>query len=302
MISVLMATYNGEKYIKEQLDSLIGQKLQVDEVIIIDDCSSDKTVDIVKDYIVEHKLHETWHLFINDKNIGYRKNFYQGLSLIKGDIVFFCDQDDIWLPDKTKEVVMLFNTNSWLEVVGTSVIHFYPNGFERTEGSLDGRLERVTYNNIADYIPHPPGCSMAVKKRYLEIIRHLYSDNWSHDEFFWRMATIDGVCGLYHKAQLMHRMSGTNVTSLPARNIAERISQAERNCFNYSELLNYSIERKCSEKMQSIVEYFAYGNKLRKEFLISKKTKLLFPLFFQYRGIYFSLKQFLGDVYYVYRK
>lgn len=94
MISVCMATYNGEKYIKEQIDSILIQLNENDELIISDDGSTDKTLEIINSY--------------NDRRIKllifnshcYTKNFENALMHVQGDYIFLADQDDVWLPNK----------------------------------------------------------------------------------------------------------------------------------------------------------------------------------------------------------
>ena len=100
MISVVMATYNGADFILEQLDSIRTQKLKPDQVIICDDCSTDQTVALIKDYITKHQLTD-WQLIENQENFGHYQTFIKLASLAEHDIVFFADQDDKWLPDKT---------------------------------------------------------------------------------------------------------------------------------------------------------------------------------------------------------
>lgn len=96
MISICMGIYNGEKYIAEQLESILKQTVPPDEVVLCDDGSSDKTVDVILGFLKENGLEETWRLFRNETNKGYPGNFYYAMSLCKGDIVFLADQDDIW--------------------------------------------------------------------------------------------------------------------------------------------------------------------------------------------------------------
>ena len=100
MISVVMATYNGADFILEQLDSIRTQKLKPDQVIICDDCSTDQTVVLIRDYIIKHQLTD-WQLIENQENLGHYRTFIKLASLAEHDIVFFADQDDKWLPDKT---------------------------------------------------------------------------------------------------------------------------------------------------------------------------------------------------------
>lgn len=80
MISVVMATYNGGKYIERQLTTLLEQTRRPDEVIICDDVSTDNTAQLVQKFIKEHSLSDKWHFSINEKNLGYRKNFAQALA------------------------------------------------------------------------------------------------------------------------------------------------------------------------------------------------------------------------------
>ena len=94
-----MATYNGEKYIIQQLLSIVRQTLIPDEVIIVDDGSSDCTFSLIQEFIEKYKNIE-WKLFRNDVNLGWQKNYINAISKAKGDIIFTCDQDDIWNEQK----------------------------------------------------------------------------------------------------------------------------------------------------------------------------------------------------------
>lgn len=96
MVSVVMATYNGERFLREQLDSIYKQTYTNIEVVVADDCSTDDTVKILEEYGKSHGLIYT----VNGKNLGYSKNFEKAFSLSKGKFVAFCDQDDIWHPEK----------------------------------------------------------------------------------------------------------------------------------------------------------------------------------------------------------
>ncbi len=100
MISVCMATYNGEKYIKEQIDSILSQLSLGDELIISDDMSTDSTRNIIKSFEDERV-----HLYLHRKNHGFVKNFENALRHAKGDVIFLSDQDDIWFPNKVKRTL-----------------------------------------------------------------------------------------------------------------------------------------------------------------------------------------------------
>ncbi|MDX8380850.1 MAG: glycosyltransferase family 2 protein [Ghiorsea sp.] len=100
MISVCIATYNGGKYIKEQLLSILPQLSRGDEVIISDDHSTDNTLEIIKDF-----KDERIKVFSNTKEKGYSRNFENALEKAKGDIIFLSDQDDVWMNTKVRDSV-----------------------------------------------------------------------------------------------------------------------------------------------------------------------------------------------------
>ncbi|ASL34631.1 CpsK [Streptococcus iniae] len=95
MITVCMATFNGEKYIEEQIISILSQLNDYDELIISDDGSTDSTVEIIKK-IDDKRI----NLVFNKNDRGYSSNFYNAMSMATGDYIFLSDQDDIWLEDK----------------------------------------------------------------------------------------------------------------------------------------------------------------------------------------------------------
>ena len=104
MISVCIATYNGENYIRQQLMSILPQLSEDDEIVVSDDHSSDRTNEVIMS-INDPRI----HLFTHDATIEpiftidrSTYNFANALSHAKGDIIFLCDQDDYWLPEKVK--------------------------------------------------------------------------------------------------------------------------------------------------------------------------------------------------------
>lgn len=99
-----MTSYNGDKYIEEQLQSILDQTRCPDEVLVFDDVSTDHTVSIIKNFIERNNL-KTWHLVENEKNLGWKLNFFEAIKRVTGDIIFFSDQDDIWMPDKIEKMV-----------------------------------------------------------------------------------------------------------------------------------------------------------------------------------------------------
>ena len=109
LVSIVLATYNGEKYLHQQLDSLINQTYKNIEIIIADDCSTDSTVEIIKEYINQYSYIS---LFQQEKNVGYQKNFEKAATLANGEFIAFCDQDDIWLNSKIEILVNHINEDT----------------------------------------------------------------------------------------------------------------------------------------------------------------------------------------------
>jgi len=101
LVSVAMATYNGDRYLKEQLDSIYNQTYKNIEVIVCDDCSSDKTIEILEEYSNKFGL----KYFVNEMNLGFKKNFEKAISLCTGGLIALADQDDIWIQNKIEVLV-----------------------------------------------------------------------------------------------------------------------------------------------------------------------------------------------------
>jgi len=101
-ISIAMATYNGERYLAEQLDSLARQTLSPCELVVSDDGSTDRTLEVVEQF-ARHAPFPV-RIFQNETRLGYGENFLKAASLAEGDWIAFCDQDDVWREGKLKRV------------------------------------------------------------------------------------------------------------------------------------------------------------------------------------------------------
>lgn len=98
--SIALCTYNGEKFLKEQLNSYQNQSRLPDELIVCDDCSTDLTLEILDAFAKSAPFDVK--IILNERNLGYTKNFEKAVENCSGDIIFFSDQDDIWMPEKTE--------------------------------------------------------------------------------------------------------------------------------------------------------------------------------------------------------
>src|SRR5579875_1624244 len=99
LVSVVLTTYNGETYLREQLDSILAQTYPNIEVVAVDDRSTDGTANILHEYAAQYP---NIKVFVNEVNLGFIKNFEKGCRLSTGEYIALCDQDDYWMPDKIK--------------------------------------------------------------------------------------------------------------------------------------------------------------------------------------------------------
>ena len=108
--SIALCTYNGEKYLQEQLDSLASQTRLPDELVVCDDFSTDKTIEILEAFAKTAPF--SVQLFQNEQNLGFNRNFENASLKCIMDVIFFCDQDDIWEPEKIQSYMELFESDA----------------------------------------------------------------------------------------------------------------------------------------------------------------------------------------------
>ncbi len=123
--SVALCTYNGALFIEEQLQSIFNQTVLPTEMVVCDDVSSDNTLELVRAFAKENDQ-VSWVIISNEQNLGYVKNFEKAIGLCQQEIIFLCDQDDIWMPIKAerhleeyknnKKVALLFSNAKLLQM------------------------------------------------------------------------------------------------------------------------------------------------------------------------------------------
>lgn len=298
-VSVLMSVYNGEKYILEQLSSIKTQSNQPNEVIIIDDCSTDGTVRLIEDYINVNGLSETWRLIKNKRNHGWKCNFISGLKYISGDIIFFSDQDDIWFKNKIEIYKSIFKQNQQ-----TNVIASQETKWDGLKSVTDLIIESKEYNivpfNKENFFIQSSGCTMAVRMNYVNSVIQFYKNDWAHDDFFWKMSLLDESLALINSSSILHRIHGSN-ESLKKRNRETTLQTIHLD----EEIVSSMIQRLKSDESISnknfklqILLHKKRGNLKRKKLFESKNIVYIFPIFINYRDLYRKIKQIFGDLVY----
>jgi glycosyltransferase involved in cell wall biosynthesis len=189
--SVAMCTYNGEKYIKEQLESILNQSLSIDEIIVCDDGSNDKTIRIIEQLQLQHPNKITLHK--NPINLGSTKNFEKAIYLCTGDYIFLSDQDDIWKKNKAERVIKHFLDNPSTEAVFTNgnLINdkneeINPHALWDSVFFMESQLEKPInlFKLISSKRNMVTGATLCIKKETKQLIlpfpdiKKYYHDEW----------------------------------------------------------------------------------------------------------------------------
>jgi len=173
-ISIALAVYNGSTYIKEQLDSIASQTVLPDQIVISDDCSKDDTVRICERFKADTTLNI--EILRNAENVGYSQNFERAISICTGDIIFFCDQDDVWKKIKIEEMLSVFENDGAIGLVYCNAIitngSLEPLGYTVFETSGKSEVFKGDDRNAMDMLKNPKikGCTMAIKSAYLSLV------------------------------------------------------------------------------------------------------------------------------------
>lgn len=210
MISVCIATYNGERYIKQQLQSILHQLSVEDEVIVSDDGSTDNTIGILKDMndsrIKIYSHYKTPNPYFSNKTMYATSNFENALSKSKGDIIFLSDQDDVWYDKKVETCLSLIEKYD-----------FVMSNYSLVDDDLKMIKERMYIktpftNNIFNVLrdPHMPGCCFCFKRTILNYALPFPRKILCHDLWIGLVAIKHFKTLYYEKPLIYHRMAPTS--------------------------------------------------------------------------------------------
>lgn len=200
-MSVAMCTYNGEKFIHEQIDSILNQTQKVDEIIVCDDGSTDKTIAILEKY--SERNPKLFKIYQNKINLQSVKNFEKAINLCNGEIIFLSDQDDIWKANKVENYIKHFNKNPEISVLASNgyciddksqVIKKYTI-WDVPQFLKDANIE-VNYYEIIAFIGNiATGASMAFRRSFVNtVIPFPVINKFHHDEW---IALLSSKCNSF---------------------------------------------------------------------------------------------------------
>ncbi|ADY12221.1 glycosyltransferase [Sphaerochaeta globosa] len=255
-ISVALTTFNGSQYIYEQLFSLLNQTRQPDEVVICDDCSIDNTVEKVNLFIQEHSLFDRWTCYINVKNLGYVENFLGCAQKCTGDIIFFSDQDDVWVHDKVEIIEKVYLEHNPSAVVSTYSMINSEGGKYITLYSLYKNfpsLIKLRKVSLPTYLRllGSSGKALSFRSEMLEeIMQKVHAYNLTYDTPIGAIALFHDGFYLLHKPLVKFRVHASN-TSAPSTKLSHRTTDVGHLITSIQHIL----------KMHSFV-YKEYGDRL----------------------------------------
>jgi glycosyltransferase involved in cell wall biosynthesis len=204
MISVCMATKNGGRYIREQIDSILPNLTPFDELVISDDCSTDDTISIIKSYADSRiKLH------CNGIEKGIAKNFEASLKLCAGDYIFLSDQDDVWMPGKIETMIKSLQLYDLVICdcnVADDVLALKHKSFFQLNNSGRGLLRNLIKNSYM-------GCCMAFRKSVLMRALPFPSDIPFHDIWIGLIGEMHFRVHFIPKSLVFHRRHSKNAST-----------------------------------------------------------------------------------------
>ena len=244
-----MCTYNGESYLQEQLNSMLIQSTLPDELIVCDDGSVDKTIEIIETFKISAPF--LVRLYKNDTQTPLRptKNFERAISLCKGEMIVLCDQDDVWYPNKLSLLQKAIDDGMGLVFSNADLVDAHLNSLDDTlfgsfnlsniENSLlkqNKVFEILVKRNIVT------GAATAFSNRYLPLILPI-SENWVHDGWLGILIASMGKVKVISEPLFQYRQHSKNQIGAKKLNFKQKINRVKKlgNVY-YLELLNGFIE------------------------------------------------------------
>jgi glycosyltransferase involved in cell wall biosynthesis len=223
--SVVLATCNGGKFLREQLDSIASQSRLPDEIVITDDDSTDDTLDVARQFAKDAPV--PVNVFANPARLGFNGNFERAASLATGEVILFCDQDDVWLPAHVERLVAPFEADpATALVVSNSTyvdINLNPTGATLWSAARFGAAacrRASTGWQFPGWARHRAiaGHGMAFRAKLRAVVLP-FGHNWIYDQWVGLVATACGSLRIERESFTLHRQharqsNGDRQTSL----------------------------------------------------------------------------------------
>ncbi len=286
MIQILLATYNGEKYIRTQLESIFAQSYTEFEILVSDDGSTDRTIEIIEDFREKYpgKIR-----FIPDKTPsgGAKNNFFKLMGYADSDYIMFCDQDDYWLCDKIELTVnkMRETEENGLPVLVHTDLSVADENLNITHNSYF-KMHHLNYTdklNCALVQNCVTGCTVMINKPLLELVKNRNGEGViMHDWWLYITACAFGKVAFIDTQTILYRQHSCNAVGANNRikSTSEMVNSVNKTILNASHFLK-SYKNILSENHKALVSDYANIKNINplKRFSILRKYKLYkYPL------------------------
>ncbi len=246
-ISIALCTYNGAKFLQQQLESILDQTRLPDELVVGDDCSRDETPDIVKNFAARAPF--PVHLQTNPQNLGSTKNFEQTILRCSGDIIFLSDQDDIWLPLKIEKTASILEEKKEVGFVFTDAalvdenlepldINLWEISFTKEEqtAALAGQmLEVLLHRNVVT------GATMAFRRKFCQSLLPLpvHVPNVIHDAWIALVIAAQAEAEFINEPLIKYRQHSGQQLGIDWRQAREQSENDEDRTVAYTKSINF---------------------------------------------------------------
>ncbi len=202
-----MATYNGEKFILEQLESFAKQTVLPNEVVITDDCSTDNTLSVIN--LFKETAPFKIRVYSNEKNLGYTQNFNKALQLCTNELIFLSDQDDVWFPNKIEYMVDLVNLQQSKDVfmIDAELVN---EDLQTSRLTKQGQIKNLGLSENTFVM----GCCMVVRKTFLDVILPIPKDFIGHDDWIAILSDFLEVRVIDNSILQLYRRHGDNESNV----------------------------------------------------------------------------------------
>ena len=216
LVTILMATYNGDKFLAEQLESILSQQYKNWELVIRDDDSTDSTQNIISDYVNQDSRIK--QITFGNLHGTACRNFSQLFDWAyqhKKQYILFADQDDIWLPDKIEQCVIEILAEEKLNGYNTPLAKYSNFKFIDDRGNLiDKQLKLPSILRLQVLLNenYAWGCTMILNQAAINVVKHIPSESVNHDYYIALVLTTFGKISLIGKDLVLYRQHQANVS------------------------------------------------------------------------------------------
>jgi ribosomal protein L7Ae-like RNA K-turn-binding protein len=256
--SVALCTCDGERFLREQLDSINAQSRPVDEIIISDDASDDRTAEIVLAFAADTQVPVKW--FRNSVRLGVTKNFEKAISLCAGEFIFLCDQDDIWAKDKVAVLLdRIEKASAAMAFSNAAVVNDdgVPLGYHMWDSTwfdTDEQQQMKAGNALPVLLRHAvaSGCTLVFRAAYVPLILPIPDLPHSHDIWITQLLACVGRIEPVDRDLIQYRLHGANQVGMRRYGFFDQIRMARQqlrtSAFQYLTKLNEAAAGRLSEQ------------------------------------------------------